>query len=298
MSELAGRVEEFLAERRRENVSPHTIRNYGSDLRQFVEYFTPPGGEPPAPHEIDVLSLREWLGSLHRQKLEPSTTRRKLAAVRSLFKYLVREGRLALNVARMMRTPKLPKKLPTVPTAEQTNLLIDAVAAHDLKRPFPSRDLAIFEVLYGCGLRVSELCSLDLEDIDSALRWLRVKGKGKKERMTPYGGKAAAALNAYLADRAPAPGEKAVFLNHRGGRIGDRSVRAIVKLYATALAGDSGLHPHSLRHAYATHLLSDGADLRSIQELLGHARLSTTQRYTQVSLEDLMAIYDKAHPKA
>lgn len=298
MSELAQRIEEFLAERHRENVSEHTLRNYASDLGQFLDYFTPPGSEPPAPAEIEAAMLREWLGHLHGKDLQPASVRRKLATVRSLFRYLVREGRLKSNVAKLLRTPKLPKKLPAVPTAEQTNGLIDAMDSADLQQRQPSRDVAIFELLYGCGLRVSELCGLDLADIDSGERWLRVRGKGKKERQVPFGSKAAGALEKYMAERAPAAGVTAVFLNTRGERIGDRTVRQIVKFYGTMIAGDSSLHPHSLRHAYATHLLSDGADLRSIQELLGHTRLSTTQRYTQVSLEDLMAVYDKAHPKA
>ena len=174
------------------------------------------------------------------------------------------------------------------------NRLIDTVAQDTLDRPFPQRDLAIFEFLYGCGVRVSELVGLDLPDIDLKERWIRVMGKGRKERQVPYGARAAAALERYLEVRHAATHEVAVFLNARGTRLSDRSIRNIVKFYSTYLAGDNTLHPHSLRHAYATHLLSDGADLRSIQELLGHARLSTTQRYTQVSLHDLMAVYDKA----
>ena len=153
-------------------------------------------------------------------------------------------------------------------------------------------------MLYGCGLRVSELIGLNQDDIDSAERWIRVRGKGRKERQVPFGSKAADALAAYLADRPAAAGERAVFLSQRGKRLSDREVRRIVKFYSSMLMGDSSLHPHTLRHAYATHLLSDGADLRAIQELLGHARLSTTQKYTQVSLTDLLAVYDKAHPRA
>jgi integrase/recombinase XerC len=167
-----------------------------------------------------------------------------------------------------------------------------------MERPFPKRDLAIFELLYGCGLRISELCGLNLEDFDLSSRWVRVRGKGKKERQTPYGGKAAAALEQYLGERQAAAGETALFVNCNGRRLTDRGARGIVAFYARFLAGDASLHPHSFRHAFATHLLSAGADLRSIQELLGHARLSTTQKYTQVSLADLMAVYDKAHPKA
>lgn len=298
MFELEREIGRFLQEIERENVSPHTLKSYGSDLRQFLEYFTPPDGEPPVLSEFDVLKIREWLGDLYQKKLAAVSLRRKLAAVRMLFQFLVREGRIAVNVARLVRTPKAPQKLPEVITAEQANGLIDAVATRQVERPHPARDRAIFEFLYGCGLRVSELVGLDLDDIDRSERWLRVRGKGRKERQVPFGAKAAEALELYLGERAIRAGEKAVFLNHHGGRLTDRGVRGIVKLYAVALSGDSSLHPHSLRHAYATHLLSDGADLRAIQELLGHARLSTTQKYTQVSLTDLMAVYDRAHPKA
>ncbi len=251
--------------------------------------------------QIDTSAIREWLGHLYQQRLTAVSMRRKLAAVRSFFKYLTREGVVAANPARRVRTPKAPKSLPIVMTAEQTNTLVDAIprTADDLDRPFPARDLAIFELLYGCGLRISELAGLNLDDIDFTERWMRVRGKGRKERQVPYATKAARALDRYLTERQPAAaGERALFLNHLGRRLTDRGARGIVKFYARMITGDSSIHPHSLRHAYATHLLSDGADLRAIQELLGHARLSTTQKYTQVSLADLMAVYDKAHPKA
>ncbi|HZU25049.1 MAG TPA: tyrosine recombinase XerC [Bryobacteraceae bacterium] len=298
MSALAEQIEAFLDELRRENASAHTIRNYASDLEQFLAYFTPPEGEPPVPADFDMLALREWLAHLYEQNLAAVSMRRKLAAVRSLFKHMLRSGLIDKNVARLIRTPKAPKTVPRVPTAEQTNNLVDGVASNQLDTPFPKRDLAIFEMLYGCGLRASELVGMNLDDIDSSERWLRVRGKGRKERQVPFGSKAADALAAYLAIREAAPDERAVFLNRRGTRISDRDVRRIVKFYAAMLLQDSSLHPHSLRHAYATHLLSDGADLRAIQELLGHSRLSTTQKYTQVSLTDLLAVYDKAHPKA
>ncbi len=299
MSELEVWIGRYLEERRRENVSAHTLRNYGTDLQQFLDYFSPPGQAPPPIAAIDVTAIREWLGDLYSHQLAAVSMRRKLAALRSFFKYLVREGVAPRNLPKLMRTPKAPQKLPQVMTAEQTNNLIDAIPNADLHRTHPERDLAIFETLYGCGLRVSELCGLKVDDLDFSDRSLRVLGKGRKERLVPFGGKAETALRAYVAKRAPAiPSERAVFLNHHGQPLTDRSVRAIVKFYSTYLAGDNSLHPHALRHAYATHLLSDGADLRSIQELLGHARLSTTQRYTQVSLEDLMAVYDKSHPKA
>jgi len=291
-------IHAFLGELRRANASEHTVRNYESDLEQFLAYLTPPDGEPPPVSEIDTLIIREWLGSLYRQRLSAVSIRRKLAAVRLLFKFMQREGVVAVNVARLVRTPKAPKTTPAVQTEEQTNTLIDQIAIQDLDRPFPARDLAIFELLYGCGLRIGELEGLNLEDFDFHDRWVRVRGKGKKERQVPFGSKAAAALEKYLTVRQPQPQERALFLNHRGTRLTSRGARAIVKFYAIALTDDSSLHPHSLRHAFATHLLSEGADLRAIQELLGHAKLSTTQKYTKVVLTDLLAVYDRAHPKA
>jgi integrase/recombinase XerC len=296
---LGRQIERYLAELAREGGSPHSQRAYAADLSQFLEYLSPPGLEPPEPVALDVLILREWLVSLYRDELSTVTIRRKLAAVRGLFRFMLREGAINVNVARLVRTPKAPKTLPDVPTAEQVNTLIDGVGADSLERPHPARDRAIFELLYGCGLRISELAGLCLDDVDRGEGWVRVRGKGRKERQVPLPRKAAESLERYLAERpAAVPNERAVFLNHRGGRLTDRGMRGIVKFYATMLAGDSSIHPHSFRHAYATHLLADGADLRAIQELLGHARLSTTQKYTQVSLTDLMAVYDKAHPKA
>jgi integrase/recombinase XerC len=299
VSELASATERYLTELRVRNASPHTLRNYATDLERFATYFSPKETEPPPPAAFTVLLLREWLSHLYGEGLSAVTIRRKLAAVRSLFDFLAREGSIPTNIARLVRTPKAPQKLPTVPTAEQTNALLDGVAADTLSRTYPQRDVLIFELLYGCGLRISELVGLNLEDFDRTERWIRVRGKGRKERQVPYGGKAASALDAYMTNRTPAQmGEHGLILNRFGKRLSDRGARDIVKLYSRLLAGDSSLHPHSLRHAFATHLLADGADLRSIQELLGHARLATTQKYTQVSLVDLMSVYDKAHPKA
>jgi len=296
--ELASQIDRFLEELKRNNVSPHTVAAYGSDLAQFVEYFSPPGTDPPAPGGIEVWQIREWLGSLYKAKLTAVSMRRKLAALRAFFRFLSQESAIEINPARLVRMPKAPVRLPYVMTAEQVNGLVDSVIAGKLERPYPSRDVAIFEFLYGCGLRVSELAGLNLDDIDRGERWLRVRGKGRKERQVPYGAKAEAALERYLPARQAKPLEMALFVNHRGGRLTSRGISLIVKLYATVLSGDSSVHPHSFRHAYATHLLADGADLRAIQELLGHARLSTTQKYTQVSLTDLIAVYDRAHPKA
>jgi integrase/recombinase XerC len=297
-SGLGRQVERYLAELARTGDSAHTLRAYAADLAQFLEYLSPPDLEPPEPSAIDALILREWLASLYRDQLTAVTIRRKLAAVRGLFRFMQREGVIAINVARLVRTPKAPRTLPDVPSAERVNTLLDAVAAGQVERPHPARDRAIFEILYGCGLRISELAGLNFEDVDRGEGWLLVRGKGRKERQVPLPRKAAEALERYLLERGVVPGQQAIFLNHLRGRLSDRGMRGIVKFYATLLAGDSSLHPHSFRHAYATHLLADGADLRAIQELLGHARLSTTQKYTQVSLTDLMAVYDKAHPKA
>ena len=294
MPDLPAEIANFLDSLRRENASPHTIRNYESDLRQFAAHL------PPAPltEEVDLAILRDWVSTLFKDKQMAATIRRKVASLRAFFRYEMRQGRTLTNPAKLLILPKLPKTLPKVPTAEQVNNLVDAVDNNDLDRPFPKRDRAIFEFLYGCGLRIGELEGLNIEDIDTSEKWILVRGKGRKERQVPYGSKAAEALAKWLPERKALAAERAVFVNYRGGRIRARSIRKIVALYANLLAGDSSVHPHTLRHAYATHLLSDGADLRAIQELLGHAQLSTTQKYTQVALTDLLAVYDKAHPKA
>jgi len=243
--------------------------------------------------------LRHRLAYLFGQGLTTISVRRKVAAVRSLFKFLRQEGVLTVNAAARLHTPKVPQRLPDVMSEEKTNRMLDAVSSGaPIEKPSKERDVAFLELLYGCGIRVSELVGIDLENIDLNERWLKVRGKGNKERQVPVPERAAAAVERYLAVRKPKPGEHALFLNNRGTRLTDRRVRDLVKFYALATTGDSTVHPHSFRHAYATHLLADGADLRAIQELLGHARLSTTQKYTKVSLADLMAVYDKAHPKA
>jgi len=298
MSDLANEIDRYVKELELRGVSAHTVRAYAADLAQFLEYLSPPESAPPEPQAIDVLTLREWLVGLYAQNLATVTIRRKLAAIRGLFALLRREGVVKFNVGRLVSTPKAPQRVPVVMTPGQANALVEGVGTSEPERPFPARDRAIFELLYGCGVRVSELAGLNLHDMDRAERWMLVRGKGRKERQVPLPGKAAEALERYLADRPVVPDQPAVFLNHRNGRLTARGIRGIVKFYATFVSGDPSIHPHSFRHAYATHLLADGADLRAIQELLGHARLSTTQKYTQVSLTDLMAVYDKAHPKA
>jgi len=291
-------IDSYLEELKREESSAHTVRNYASDLDQFHSYFARSGLTPPEPAAFEQWQFREYLAHLFGENLERSSIRRKLAAIRGLFDFCLRRGAISVNRAKLLVTPRMPKKLPAVPTEEQTNSLIDAVARKELKTAFPVRDLALFELLYGCGLRVSELSGLNPEDFDWTEGWVKVRGKRKKERQVPIPARARSALSAYLEERRPTEGEKAVFLNRSGKRLSVRGIALIVKMYSIALAGDSSLHPHSLRHAYATHLLSAGADLRAIQELLGHASLSTTQKYTHLSLNDLMAQYDKAHPRA
>jgi integrase/recombinase XerC len=299
------------------NASPHTLRSYENDLSQFVTFLTPPGTETPALADVTHLMIREFVAHLHDLGLEKSSIARKLAAIRSFFKFALREGMVLRNPARMVATPKLPKRIPPVLSAEDLNAFLDGViaapasggrkrtGATDEHRLLVKRDRAILELLYASGLRVSELTGLNLADMDRKEQMLRVRGKGNKERIVPYGGKAEQALEAYgpvrddILRKAGTRGDfQAVFLNHFGTRLTPRSVARVVKKYVRLINSNWDLHPHSLRHAFATHLLADGADLRAIQELLGHSSLSTTQRYTQVSIRQLLEVYDKAHPRA
>jgi integrase/recombinase XerC len=313
------------------NASPHTITNYGHDLQQFLAYLSPPGMQTPGLPTINHQIIREFIGHLHEQGLEKSSVARKLAALRSFFKYCAREGLLKDNPARLVPTPKLPKRIPVVLSAEEMSGFLDqlagtkSAAAHRgsksrrratggpltaLVKPEDSlllcRDRAILELLYAAGLRVSELTGLNLVDMDHKDGVVRVIGKGRKERIVPFGAKAAEALKLYWPvrenllheNRSTGTDNDAVFLNYMGRRLTQRSVGRIVKKYAKLANINWDLHPHSLRHAFATHLLADGADLRAIQELLGHQSLSTTQKYTHASIRQLMDIYDKAHPHA
>ena len=326
VAELKPAIEKFVRHLRDErNASTHTLRSYESDLSQFTEYLSPPGKKPPALEKIDHKLIREFLGSLHSQALAKSSVARKLAAIRSFLRFCVREGWLRQNPAKLVATPKLPKRLPAVQSAEEINTFLDTMArtepetggvgpsGHPRRRPgadedesklLVQRDRAILEMLYASGLRVSELVGLDTTDVDRAELILRVRGKGRKERIVPYGKKAEGALEAYWRVRAELlrksrnGDSKAVFLNYAGRRLTTRSVGRIVKKYVRLFNLNWDLHPHSLRHAFATHLLADGADLRAIQELLGHRSLSTTQKYTHASIRQLMEVYDKAHPRA
>ncbi len=305
--ELQAAITAFVGSLRRQDASPETIRAYEADLGQFVAFLSPPGVQAPAVAAIDLLTLREWVADLFHQGKASVSLRRKIAALRALWKFLLREGIVAHDVARLLTLPKLPKKLPAVPSTESVNTLLDRVSDGTVPRETLARDIAIFELLYGCGLRVSELVGLRLGDIHWSERTLLIRGKGRKERLVPCTEKVMEALRRCITQRQSATGVTArqrststetVFLSERGKPLSDRSVRRIITSYAEALSSLQGLHPHTLRHAFATHLLREGADLRSIQELLGHAQLSTTQKYTQVSLTDLMAVYDKAHPRA
>jgi integrase/recombinase XerC len=316
-------IERFIQYLRYErNHSPQTIREYRRDTQQFADFVTPPGEEPPPLSQIDHRVVREYVGMMYDRGLERASVARRLASLRTFFKFCVREKYTPQNPARLVKTPKLAHRVPRVLTAEELNGFLDMLGKtkrsknSQRKRPptarseqeakvILKRDRAILELLYASGLRVSELVGLDLGDIDLGGQMLRVLGKGRKQRVVPYGTKAQAAFDAYwpvreglLANARVKVDPEAVFLNHLGGRLTDRSVRKIVKKYSRLANVNWDLHPHSLRHAFATHLLADGADLRAIQELLGHVSLSTTQRYTQASVRQLMDVYDKAHPHA
>ncbi len=304
------------------NASGETLRSYQSDLKQFLAYLSPPGVEPLPVSRIDHRIIREYLGYLHDLRMQKSSIARKLATLRSFFKFCAREGMIRDNPARLVATPKLPKRLPTVLSAEEMNAFLDQLAslrlppprrgavrrsetARDSSRLLLERDRAILELLYASGLRASELTGLNLVDIERKEQMLRVVGKGNKERIIPYGSKAEQALQKYWPVRAEqlrkAAGRgdaQVLFLNHGARRMTSRNLARIVKKYVRLVNINWDLHPHSLRHAFATHLLADGADLRAIQELLGHSSLSTTQRYTHASIRDLMEVYDKTHPRA
>jgi integrase/recombinase XerC len=289
-------IEQFLRNLREQNASAHTQRAYAHDLGGFSDYI---GGA--AWKDIDHVRIRGFLSHLYEKGLSKTSVARSLAALRSLYRWLAREGVVQQNPAALVATPKLPKKLPRVPTIEEINTVLDG----DLPEcaAWNERDRLILELLYGCGIRNSELVGINLDDI----RWVNgailIRGKGKKERYVPFGESARAALAAYLPTRQQLlDGRKnairSLLVNRRGGRLTTRSVGRIVKQIAVARGLSPDLHPHTLRHAFGTHMLEEGADLRAIQELLGHERLSTTQRYTQLSMKHVLDVYDQTHPKA
>ena len=271
------------------DASPHTLRSYRTDLDQFRVFI---GSGTPLT-QVDGRTVRAYLAHLHSRGLDASSVARKLAALRSWFRFLVRRGMLTRNVAREIRGPRLGRKLVGFLPIDEALMLVDGKAVGGAAR---ERDVAILELLYATGLRVSELAGLDVDDVDRAGLTVRVLGKGRKERIVPFGGRAAQALDAYLGGSATRRG--ALFTNRRGGRLSARAIHTIVRRSAAASGIARRVSPHTLRHTFATHLLDAGADLRVIQELLGHSRLSTTQRYTHVGADQLMRVYDAAHPRA
>jgi integrase/recombinase XerC len=272
--------------------SPHTLRSYRVDLEDFTSFLDAhaPGTAVTA---VDARLVRAWVARLHARGLAPATIGRRLAAVRSWLKFLVRRGVMKANPARDVRSPRLPKTLPNFLPVDDAKTLVDGRAIGGAERV---RDLAILELLYASGLRVSELAGLDLDDVDRTDQTVCVLGKGGKQRIVPFGDAAARALEAHLARRGFDAGP--LFPNARGRRLTVRSMHTIVRRSARAAGLTRRVTPHTLRHSFATHLLDSGADLRMIQELLGHSRLSTTQRYTHVGADQLMRIYDRAHPRA
>ena len=273
------------------NASTHTLRSYRSDLTDFQRFLVERGvaGLTAA----DSRTVRAWLAALHARGLDPASIGRKLAALRSCCRFLVRRGVIERNPARDVRGPRPPRKLVSFLPVDEAAQLVEGRAVAGATRP---RDVAILELLYASGLRVSELSGLDADALDRTDRAVRVLGKGRKERIVPYGEHAARALDAWLGARGEHPGP--LFTNPRGGRLSVRSIYTIVRRSARAAGITRPVSPHTLRHTFATHLLDNGADLRMIQELLGHSRLSTTQRYTHVAADQLMRIYDQAHPRA
>src|SRR5579863_1821895 len=312
---LAGLVHEYLRmlaiERRS---SEHTLRAYRRELMRFAAYIAERHATLDAVDRIEHTHIRAYLGALLERGLSKASTARALAAIRSWFKWLARTGRVQQNEASLVATPRLPKFLPRVPSIEQMNRVVDSVEGDAAS--WPARDKAILELLYGCGIRNAELTGLNLNDIHWANEAILVRGKGQKQRLVPLGDAAAQAVRAYLGEREArltaksgpkGPRTPALFLSLQlrglgrpGGeaRLTTRSVGRIVKRVAIQRGLSADVHPHTLRHAFGTHLLEEGADLRAIQELLGHERLSTTQRYTQLTTSQLEAVYDRTHPRA
>jgi integrase/recombinase XerC len=289
-------IDEFIRSLRERNASAHTIKAYTGDLQMFADYVGASGWS-----RIDHLRIRGFLSHLYDRGLSKASVARTLAAVRSLYRWLAREGVVQQNPAALVATPKLPKKLPRVPTIEEINSVLDGNMPEAAS--FPERDQLMMELLYGCGIRNSELVGIYLDDITFANQAILIRGKGKKQRIVPFGDSAAAALQGYLPARQKLLAEtrkhtSALLVNQRGGPLTTRSVGRIVKRIAVAKGLPSEVHPHTLRHAFGTHMLEEGADLRAIQELLGHERLSTTQRYTQLSMKHVLAVYDQTHPRA
>jgi integrase/recombinase XerC len=296
---LEEHIQAFLEALRMRAVSEHTLLNYELDLRAFEKFVQTRKVEFDS---IDHIFIRDFLGHLYDQKLQKTSVARKLSCLRSFFRFLVRDGRRKTNPAELISSPRLPKKLPSYLPENEAAAVVEMPKGDSFK---PVRDRAILELLYASGLRLSELLGLNDENVDMPQQLVRVMGKGRKQRIVPFGDFAARALAAYLVERDrmgfPKPeieGRRPVFVTPKGHRMGPRQVQELVARTRLGLPSGRKLTPHTLRHTFATHLLQRGADLRAIQELLGHSSLATTQKYTHVSLEHLRAEYDKAHPKA
>ena len=289
-------IDDFMRHLDARNASPHTIKAYNGDLEVFAAYV---GLRPWK--SIDHIAIRGFLSHLYDRGLTKTSVARSLAAIRSLYRWLAQEGIVQQNPAKLVSTPRLPKKLPRVPTIEEVNSVLDGQMPETAS--FPERDRLLLELLYGCGIRNSELVGINLEDIRTSNGAILIRGKGKKERLVPFGESVQSTLGVYLPWRQKLlltlhKSTAALLLNQRGGRLTTRSVGRIVKRIAIANGLSPDVHPHTLRHAFGTHMLEEGADLRAIQELLGHERLATTQRYTQLSAKHMMNVYDQTHPRA
>jgi integrase/recombinase XerC len=295
-SSVSGSVTNFLRSLGERNASAHTIKAYKQDLENFSAYI---GSR--IWRDIDHVTIRGFLSQQYEKGLSKTSVARSLAAVRSLYRWLAQEGVVEQNPAVLVSTPKLPKKLPRVPTMEEMNSVLDGTMPETAS--FPERDRLMMELLYGCGIRNSELVGINLDDIRVSAEAVLIRGKGKKERYVPFGDAVKSALSAYLPVRQQVLSQArknvpALLVNQRGGRLTTRSVGRIIKKIALAKGLSPDVHPHTLRHAFGTHMLEEGADLRAIQEMLGHERLSTTQRYTQLSMKHLVSVYDQTHPRA
>jgi integrase/recombinase XerC len=297
-------AEQFLAMLAHERAaSPHTLRAYQREIGNFAAYLVEQRGTSVEMHSIDHLQIRAYLGELYERGLAKASVARSLAAVRSWFQWMARAGHVTSNPAALVATPKLPKHLPRVPSIEQMNHLVETASSEEVAA-WPERDRVIFELLYGCGIRNAELVGLNLTDVHWAREVILVRGKGRKQRYVPLGDAAADAIRAYLPSRTiklAGKANEALLLNLRlrgTGRLTTRSVGRIVKQISLAKGLPAEIHPHTLRHAFGTHMLEEGADLRAIQELLGHERLSTTQRYTQLTVGQVTQVYDRTHPRA
>jgi len=306
--EKSGFIQQFIRYLSLEkNASPHTCRCYGKDLEEFEDFLKKSEMYLSASGRVEIekadrMAIRKYMSLLHR-KNKKSSIARKISTLRSFFKYLTREQVIASNPAKSVSTPKVEKTLPTTLTVDEAFRLMESPKSIPEKSSGVSkesrlRDRAILELLYSSGLRVSELVGLNLDQLNPDLGIVRVMGKGRKERIVPVGVKALEALKDYLEERGVSRGEEAIFMNSLGGRLTTRSVGRLIKKYTRHSGIFRKVSPHSLRHTFATHLLDAGADIREIQEMLGHSSLSTTQRYTHVSVGRLMEVYDKAHPRS